>query len=211
MIEILFASLTLSVVHALIPNHWIPLITISKAESWTLRESLSVTALTGIAHSMGTIAIGVALGYVGIQLSQQFELFAELIAPLILIIIGLVYLTLNAPHHHDHVPKNIDKRKSKAAIIFALTLSMFLSPCLEMESYFLVAAKEGWAGITLVSVVFLLATTTVMLFLVFIGFRSLDRFNWGFLEENEKKISGIVLLIIGILTLLLQDQHFHFH
>ncbi len=211
MIEILFASLTLSVVHALIPNHWIPLITISKAESWTLRESLSVTALTGIAHSMGTIAIGVALGYVGIQLSQQFELFAELIAPLILIIIGLVYLTLNAPHQHDHVPKNIDKRKSKAAIIFALTLSMFLSPCLEMESYFLVAAKEGWAGITLVSVVFLLATTTVMLFLVFIGFRSLDRFNWGFLEENEKKISGIVLLIIGILTLLLQDQHFHFH
>jgi putative Mn2+ efflux pump MntP len=160
---------------------------------------------------MGTIAIGVALGYVGIQLSQQFELFAELIAPLILIIIGLVYLTLNAPHQHDHVPKNIDKRKNKAAIIFALTLSMFLSPCLEMESYFLVAAKEGWGGIILVSVVFLLATTSVMLLLVFIGFRSLDRFNWDFLEKNEKKISGIVLLLIGILTLLLQDQHFHLH
>lgn len=211
MTEIFIASLSLSVIHALIPNHWIPLVTIAKAESWSLRESLIVTGLTGIAHSAGTIAIGIGLGYVGIQLSHQFELFSEIVAPLILIVLGIVYLSLNTPHQHNHMSAEIDKKNSKAAIIFALTLSMFLSPCLEMESYFLVAAKEGWIGIALVSVVFLFATTAVMLLLVFLGFKSLQNLHWDWLEKNEKKITGVVLVLIGVLTLLLQDNHMHLH
>ena len=211
MTEIFIASLSLSVIHAMIPNHWIPLVTISKAESWSMKESLVVTALTGIAHSTGTITIGIALGYVGMQLSHQFEQFSEIIAPLILIVLGVVYLSLGARHNHKHINTEVDKRKSKAAIIFALTLSMFLSPCLEMESYFLVAAKEGWAGIALVSAVFLFATTAVMLLLVFLGFQSLQHLHWDWLEKYEKKITGVVLLLIGALTLLLQDNHLHFH
>ncbi|NBC24332.1 MAG: hypothetical protein GVX78_01795 [Bacteroidetes bacterium] len=211
MIEIFIASLSLSVIHALIPNHWIPLVTIAKAESWSMKESLVVTGLTGIAHSTGTIAIGIGLGYVGIQLSHQFELFSEIIAPLILIVLGIVYLSINTRHSHNHISTDVDKKKSKAAIIFALTLSMFLSPCLEMESYFLVAAKEGWSGIVLVSAVFLLATTAVMLMLVFLGFQSLQHLHWDWLEKHEKKITGIVLVLIGVLTLLLQDNHLHLH
>ena len=211
MTEIFIASLSLSVIHAMIPNHWIPLVTISKAESWSMRESLAVTALTGIAHSTGTIAIGIALGYVGIQISHQFELFSEVIAPSILIVLGILYLVLNSRHDHNHMNTEVDKKKSKAAIIFALTLSMFLSPCLEMESYFLVAAKEGWPGLALVSIVFLTATTAVMIILVFLGFKSLKSMHWHFLEQHEKKITGIVLILIGLLTLLLQDNHLHLH
>ncbi len=211
MIEIFIASFSLAVVHALIPNHWIPLVTIAKAESWTLRESLGVTALTGLAHSSGTIAIGLALGFVGIQISNQFELFTELVAPLILVIMGIFYIWFSKGHTHDHLSSEVEDKKSKIAIIFALTLSMFLSPCLEMETYFLVAAKEGWPGLALVSVVFLLATTSVMLILVYLGFQSLKNMHWEFLERYEKKITGIILIIIGILTLVLQYNHWHFH
>ncbi|NBB88562.1 MAG: hypothetical protein GVX96_02085 [Bacteroidetes bacterium] len=211
MTEIFIASLSLAVIHALIPNHWIPLVTIAKAESWTMRESLVVTGLTGIAHSLGTIAIGIALGYVGMQITHQFQMFSELIAPLILIVLGLVYLILNTQHNHHHMPTAMEQKKSKIAIIIALVLSMFLSPCLEMESYFLVAAKEGWPGLALVSAVFLTATTSVMIILVFLGFKSLKSMHWHFLEQYEKKITGIVLILIGLLTLLLQDNHLHLH
>lgn len=201
MLEIAISSLTLSVFHALIPNHWIPLITIAKAEHWSRREALGVTLLTGLAHSFGTIILGVALGALGIQLAQQFDIFTELIAPLVLIIIGLVYLTLTG-HTHKHIPNNIRKHKSKSALVFALALSMFLSPCLEMESYFLVAAEKSWMGIALVSIIFLFATTLIMLLLVYIGFNGIEKLKWDFLEQHEKQISGIILILIGAFTLL---------
>jgi putative Mn2+ efflux pump MntP len=211
MLEIFIASLSLAVFHALIPNHWIPLVTIAKAESWSLRESLGVTALTGLAHSTGTIAIGLALGYIGIQISNQFELFTELVAPLIIIVMGLVYLFFTKGHTHNHLSSDIQDRRSKTAIIIALTLSMFLSPCLEMETYFLVAAKEGWPGLALVSSVFLIATTAVMLILVYLGFQSLKNMHWEFLEHHEKKITGVILILIGLVTLVLHYNHWHFH
>ena len=201
MLEIAISSLTLSVFHAMIPNHWIPLVTIAKAEHWTRRETLGITFLTGLAHSLGTILLGIALGALGIQLAQEFDIFTELIAPLILIIIGLVYLPMNE-HSHSHFPKRILQKNSKSAIIFALALSMFLSPCLEMESYFLVAAEKSWLGIAMVSIIFLLATTLVMMLLVFIGFNGLEKLKWHFLEKYEKQISGIILILIGAFSLL---------
>jgi cytochrome c biogenesis protein CcdA len=201
MLEIAISSLTLSVFHAMIPNHWIPLITIAKAEHWSRKETLGITLLTGLAHSFGTILLGIGLGALGIQLAQQFDIFAELIAPLVLIIIGLVYLTLTE-HAHKHFPKNIRNKDSKSAIVFALALSMFLSPCLEMESYFLVAAEESWLGIALVSVIFLFATTLIMLLLVYLGYNGIERLKWNFLEKHEKHISGIILILIGAFTLL---------
>lgn len=201
MLEIAISSLTLSVFHALIPNHWIPLVTIAKAEHWSRREALGVTLLTGLAHSFGTILLGIGLGALGIHLAQQFDIFTELIAPLVLIIIGLVYLPMQQ-HKHHHFPKNITKKKGKGAIVIALALSMFLSPCLEMESYFLVAAEESWMGIAMVSMIFLLATTIVMLVLVYIGYNGLERLKWDFLEKYEKQISGIILILIGAFTLL---------
>jgi len=48
--QIFLGSLLLSVIHALIPNHWIPLIAISKAEKWTIKETLFATFITGFSH-----------------------------------------------------------------------------------------------------------------------------------------------------------------
>ena len=47
MLQILIGSLVLSLIHAAIPNHWIPLIAKGKTEKWTLKETLSATLITG--------------------------------------------------------------------------------------------------------------------------------------------------------------------
>ncbi len=40
-IQVLFGSIALSIVHASIPNHWLPLIAIGRTERWTHRETLA--------------------------------------------------------------------------------------------------------------------------------------------------------------------------
>jgi hypothetical protein len=202
--QIFIGSLALSVIHGLIPNHWIPLIAISKSEKWTTRETLFATFFTGISHMASTILLGVIVGFAGIKLSQGYEFIAEIAAPAALILIGIVYILidLKSKHHHHFEldAKAIKNKKSKTAILISLCLAMFLSPCIEIEAFYFQAGTLGWAGILIVSLVYLVVTLTVMLTLVYLGLQGINKFNSHFLEHHEKRITGTVLILLGIIA-----------
>jgi hypothetical protein len=203
MLQILIGSLALSVVHALIPNHWIPLVAISKAESWTRRETLWISTITAAAHTASTILIGIAVGFAGYRLSTSYEFITRTVAPSILIVLGIVYLVMEfrgSGHHHHHIENVPTKRKSKTAIVTSLSLAMFFSPCLELEAYYFTAGTLGWRGITAVSLVYFFITVTGIVLLVFIGRRGIDRLKWHFLEHHEKALTATVLIAVGILA-----------
>ena len=90
MTQILLGSLLLSAIHALIPNHWIPLVAIGRAEGWRRSETLAVTAITGLAHVTSTILIGIVAGLLGYELSTRYSSLTAIMAPLILIGLGVV-------------------------------------------------------------------------------------------------------------------------
>jgi uncharacterized membrane protein YkvI len=124
----------------------------------------------------------------------------HVIAPLILIFMGLIYFGLSNSHeHHDHFPhaENLHN-KPKKRITFTLIGAMFLSPCLEIETYFFQAGTFGFQGIFIVSLIYLLVSTFGMLGLVNLARKGFDKFNLHFLEENEKKITGIILILLGL-------------
>ena len=109
-IQVLFGSIALSIVHATIPNHWLPLIVIGKTERWTHKETLTVTAITGIAHTLSTIIVGIIVGVLGYTLSSSYQTITTVVAPAILILLGFVYLVLDwkenrvhEHHHHHHI------------------------------------------------------------------------------------------------------------
>lgn len=206
--QIFIGSLLLSIIHALIPNHWIPLVAIGKTEKWTLRETLSATVITGFAHTLSTVLIGILVGLIGIQLSKNYQMVMQYVAPAILIGIGIVYLILDMKqhghhHHHSHIDsaQNRNNAKSKTGILFSLSLAMFLTPCVEIEAYYFQAGLIGWKGIFLVSAVYTLTTVLFMLVLVYAGIRSTQRLRSHTLEHHEKRITGIVLIVLGILAL----------
>jgi putative Mn2+ efflux pump MntP len=78
---------------------------------------------------------------------------------------------------------------------------MFLTPCVELEAYYFQAGTIGWAGIIIVSAVYTITTVSVMLALVYIGMKGVKRFNSHFLEHHEKLITGLILVILGLLAL----------
>jgi putative Mn2+ efflux pump MntP len=177
-------------------------VVISKAENWTHRETLWATALTGFAHTLSTILLGIVIGIIGYKLSETYEVVSHVIAPLVLVFMGLIYLSLNIQHRHDeHIPRNSQlPKRSKLAILSTLFAAMFFSPCLEIESYYLTAGTFGWPGILLVSVLYLVVTITLMVVLVALGYRGIERFKWHFLEHHEKQITGVTLIVLGCIS-----------
>ncbi len=202
--QLFLGSMLLGLIHPLFPNHWIPLIAISKTEKWTNKETIVATLITGFSHTLSTIIIGIIVGFVGIKLSESYSYITRIAAPLILLIIGVVYLLLDfrSSHHHHHFEINdaLKNRKSKTAIIFTLCIGLFFSPCIEIEAYYFQAATQGWLGILVVSLVYLIMTLSIMVSLVYLGLKGVNKFNLHFIDHHEKSITGIVLILLGLLA-----------
>jgi nickel/cobalt transporter (NicO) family protein len=204
--QIFIGSLILSIIHASIPNHWIPLTAIGKTEKWTQRETMMATLISGIAHTLSTVFVGIIIGLAGYKLSRNHELITRTGAPAILIIIGIIYLWIDFKnsHRHSHSHYNykeeIIKVKSKWAVIISLSVSMFVTPCTEIEAYYFQAGTIGWVGIVIVSAVYTLTTVTLMLFLVYLGIKGIRKFDFHYLEHHDKQITGVILVLLGLLA-----------
>lgn len=193
----------LSLLHAVIPNHWLPIIAIGRKEAWTITEVTKVTFIAAVAHAVSTILIGLILGYLGAGLADNVAEFTHIIAPLILIVLGLLFIYRHHRHKHFHIDDNIKKKTSKKRMIAALVLAMFLSPCMEIEAYFLLAGtQEKWL-VWLIAAVYFVITTTGMLLLVRFAYKGLLKLNWHTLEHNAGIITGVTLVATGILTFFL--------
>ncbi|HLP04345.1 MAG TPA: hypothetical protein VK152_02845 [Paludibacter sp.] len=205
--QIFIGSLLLSLIHALIPHHWLPLIAISKTEKWSNKETLLATLITGTSHMVSTIIIGIVVGFVGIKLSESYEYITRIAAPTILLGIGVVYLALdfraNRHHHHHHFSMETQYQKNKksiAAIVSSLSLAMFLTPCVEIEAYYFQASSFGWKGIFVVSAVYLVMTLVFISLLVYLGLKGIHKFNLNFLEQHSKRITGVVLIALAAIA-----------
>ncbi|PZR03037.1 MAG: hypothetical protein DI539_26895, partial [Flavobacterium psychrophilum] len=85
MFSIITGTLILGAIHALIPNHWLPLVAIAKSEGWAKSELMFVASITASAHVLGTIILGVVLGLVGSKLAHHYEDYLHVVAPVVLI------------------------------------------------------------------------------------------------------------------------------
>ena len=190
----------------MIPNHWIPLIAIGKAEGWTTRQTITATIIAGFAHTLSTVIVGIIVGFAGYRLSRSYENLTTLIAPLVLIAIGIIYIIIDyiRLHHHHHINQNEinrpKKNKSRITLLASLSIAMFFSPCIELEAYFFQAGTQGWQGIILVSIIYTFTTVFFMSVLVYLGTRGIDRLKWHFLEYHEKRVTGLVLIALGLLA-----------
>ena len=81
---------------------------------------------------------------------------------------------------------------------------MFFSPCFEIEAYFFQASLYGWAGVLLVSAIYVLATPVVMSVFVALGLKGIQHYNFHFLEHNEKQIVGVILILLAVLSYFVQ-------
>lgn len=203
MYSIIVGSIMISMLHAVIPNHWLPIIAIGRREKWTTGNVMRITLMCGIAHGLSTALLGTFLGLVGHQLDKTVSFFTGIAAPIILILVGIIFIYRHHVHKHFHLDDSVKKKRSKKAIVAALTAAMFLSPCLEIEAYFLMAGAINKSLIAFVAVLYIVISTTGMVLLVSQAYRGLLKLNWHLLEHNAGIITGITLVLTGIISFFL--------
>ena len=201
MFSVIAGTILLAMVHALIPNHWLPLVAVAKAEQWKLRDITSITFISALAHVLGTVVLGLVLGLIGKELQQKYGSAIYVASSILLIAFGLIYYTVNLPHHHHSSQKDVVQyKRSKRKWILIFIVMMFLSPCLEVESLFLSAGAYGMGLVIILSLIYAVVSISGILLLVNLGYKGINLLNANFIEHNEKKISGIVLIVVGIIT-----------
>ncbi|MBI3723441.1 hypothetical protein HY251_05745 [bacterium] len=97
----------LSLLHAALPNHWLPFVLVGRALKWSRGRTLAVLALAGGGHVVATSALGLLVWFLGDAAVRTFkdgqlEAFAGKIAGSLLVVLGLVYLLLHAFGRHGH-------------------------------------------------------------------------------------------------------------
>lgn len=208
-LSIISGAVMLSLVHAIMPDHWIPMVMIGKTEKWPRKEIFGLTALIAIPHIISTILIGIVIGIIGCTLTPAHEWMMGIAAPLVLVVIGgfYVFLDLNDFHQHSHdhaVPSGTPSRKSRWALLFPLATALFFSPCVAIGTYFFVAGTKGWVGIAIVSAIYLVVTVLGMVFMVGLGLRGVESITWSFLDRHENGVTGAVLVALGILIFFME-------
>jgi nickel/cobalt transporter (NicO) family protein len=204
MFSVIAGTVLLAFVHALIPNHWLPLVAVAKAEGWKQREVTSVTFFAALAHVTGTVILGLVLGFIGKELQEEYGKIIYLVSAVLLIVFGLIYFTVNLPHHHHSEQKDVAAfKRSKRKWILIFIVMMFLSPCLEVESLFLSAGAYGMGTVILMAVIYAIVSICGILLLVNLGYRGVNLLPAQFIEHNEKRISGAVLILVGIISFFL--------
>ncbi len=200
MFSIIAGSILLSLLHAVIPNHWLPVLAIGKKENWTINEVTRVTFFSGLAHALSTIIIGAIIGMLGVKLTESVQHFSHVVAPSVLVMFGIFFMYQHYRHKHFHLHNQPKPALSKNKIIATLVIAMFFSPCMEIEAYFLLAGSIGWYAIITIALLYLVISVSGMVLWIRLAYKGLIKLNWHKLEHNAGIITGLTLIITGILT-----------
>lgn len=111
--EILLVAAAVGLIHTVLgPDHYLPFAVIGKARGWSLARTVTITAICGVGHVLGSVVLGLIGITVGVALGslEAFEASRGSIAAWLLLAFGLVYLVWGLrrmvrgrQHSHWHV------------------------------------------------------------------------------------------------------------
>lgn len=201
MTTLLTGTIMLSLLHGLIPSHWLPVLALKERFGWHGSKTLRIASVAALAHSLSTFLLGVFLGLFSLSLAGTLNSYTRWVIPALLIAIGFYFIIHHHRHHHFHFNEKQKLDQAGATqVVTLLVFMMFLSPCLEIEAYFLIAGTHGWPMILTVGLFYTIVSVLGITFWVYLAQKGLHRFNWHKLEHNAGLVSGSILILTGIIS-----------
>ncbi len=205
-------SAAVGALHALLPDHWIPFVLLSKARGWDLGRSLAAVAAGGVAHLASTTALGLVMAFLGAEAISRYGVAAEVAGAAILAVFGFA-LSLRAlaaarkgaghgpshDHGHSHAraaPDHDHHAHGRSHILEGAVLGV--RPCAEAIPVFLASAAYGLASSLFTVLAWVVATLGVMLAVVWLSLVGLRSFKPEFLERYGELAAGLVILVMGL-------------
>jgi len=198
---LLVAAAFIGVTHTLLgPDHYLPFVALQKSRRWTHARTISITAVCGIGHVLGSVV----LGMVGLSFSlavgrlEAFEAWRGGWTAWLLVGFGLAYLAWGAKralkdrrhthfhvhadgtahrhehsHHGDHA--HIHEQPTRSLTFWGLFIIFVFGPCEALIPLLMYPAAEiHWSAAAWVAAVFAAATVGTMCGAVYLIARGLE-------------------------------------
>lgn len=202
--QLFISVLAISILHAILPNHWLPVVAIAKQLNWTNARTLLVTLLAALAHSLSTVIIGIAVAVGGMKLGEYLPYF-RFVAAAILIVLGIFFIWRHQHHKHFHMRDvSVQPGTSMRIILGSILLAMFLSPCLEVGALFLVAGAQSMLITLVMGLIYTITSAIGMTTFAWLALQGLKKKDWHALEHNSGLISGLILIATGLMFIFIQ-------
>lgn len=217
---LVLSACSTAIIHALIPDHWLPFALLARAEQWSERRLLALVGLTGALHVLVSLLLGAALATAGgaaARLAARIGTSLEAIAGGLLIVFGVAYgawahrrearahdrhaAAPGAPprlHAHGHLLSRWSGRQVSAGALVAI---IGVSPCALLQPILFAAAAEGWRVALAAAAGFAACTIATMLAVSAAARRGLERIDLGFFTHWGDLLSGLLIAGIGVAVL----------
>jgi hypothetical protein len=196
---LLLSTLTISLLHALAPDHWLPFVMIGKAQGWTKWKLTTVTILAGIGHVSSSLAIGAVGVLLGLA-AERINLWESNrgnIASLLLIGFGLAYMVWglkNWGRKHTH-----ELEKAKVVSYWTIFALVVFGPCEPLIPLIFAGSAYGWPSVFTVFALFGISTIGMMLIQVHLATFGVSLIRSHWFEHASDVIAGGVIALTGIL------------
>ncbi|NGX58186.1 MAG: hypothetical protein K940chlam3_01091 [Chlamydiae bacterium] len=209
-IILLTSTFIIALMHTVIaPDHYFPIIAVSRANHWSVKKTVIMTILCGLAHVLPSVLLAILSILIGLTLSnmQAFDSLRGNIAGWFLITYGLFYLiwgVYKLYRHQTHFHHHHMTSDPKEMTPYMLILLFIISPCEPLIPLILYPGLEGSPlAVVLVTIIFTLVTIITMLFIVLALVFGANMIKTSFFEKYRHVISGTIIFSNGVAIKLL--------
>lgn len=190
------STVSIGVLHALAPDHWVPFVGIGRAQKWPKFKLAWMTIVCGLGHVGSSMLIGTVGLVLGFSLAnlEGMESQRGHVAGLLLIGFGLAYAVWGLKHIHHHHGE-VDPKRS--VTLWALMAIFVLGPCEPLIPLMFLAAAHGWLAVATVCVLFGLVTLAMMVGQALIGYSAAALMPFKKLEAYSHSAAGLVIAATG--------------
>jgi nickel/cobalt transporter (NicO) family protein len=198
------AAASIGALHALAPDHWIPIAAVGRARRWSLGRTARVAVGCGFAHVTVSVALGVAALAAGTTVVGALGARAVSISGALLIGFGVVYAVWglrravavrvhgHRHHHYDHV------HDPSRATVWALLAIYSADACVAVIAILFAAAPLG-AGATFgIILVYEVATIGTMVVLVSLARTGAGALRGRWIERWGDGAAGASIALTGV-------------
>jgi len=213
------SSCATAIIHALIPDHWLPFVLMARTEKWSQRRTVMLVALAGLIHVMVSFAVAAAVILLGSSparhLADRAGTSLELLAGLLLVLFGVVYGVsahrrearahshggggTQDPPAHIHAHGHLLERWFHGAISAgALVAIIGVSPCVLLQPILFGAAAQGTLVMIATASGFAVCTLGTMIGVTMAAGHGMRHLDLPFFTRYGDLLSGLLIAGIGI-------------
>jgi nickel/cobalt transporter (NicO) family protein len=211
------AAVGIGSVHTLAPDHWAPFGALARAERWSAKRTVAVTAACGLGHVTGSVVLGLLSVFFGLEVLQRFGRHLESASGLLLIGFGVAYAawslhrsisarTHAQMHAHGHVHRHAahgHRAHDVSLTPWTLFLLFSADPCVAVIPLIFAAAPLGWGTTVAVIVAYETATIATMVLLVLPARAAATAVRGVWVDRYGDAFAGALVATVGIAVVVL--------